>query len=42
MSFVQPAHLRERDPHSDYVVAVNASKRETDERVAYFRTVGIG
>jgi hypothetical protein len=36
MCFVQPVHLHERDPHSGSVVVVNASKRETNERVAYF------
>ena len=40
MLFVQPVHLCERDSHSGRVVVFNAIKRETDERVAYFRSVG--
>jgi hypothetical protein len=42
MLVVQPLYFRERDSHSDSVVAVSAIKRETDERVAYFRAVGLG
>jgi len=42
MLFIKPVHLCEREPHSDHVVIVNASKRETDYRVAYFRAVGLG
>jgi hypothetical protein len=36
MLVVQPSYFRERDSHSDHIVAVSAIKRETDERVAYF------
>jgi hypothetical protein len=42
MLSVQPVHLCERDPHSIRVVVLNANKRETDERVTYFRVVGLG
>jgi len=42
MNFVQPVHLCERDPHLDHVVVVNASKRETDKRVAYFELCLLG
>jgi len=42
MHFVQPIHLRERDPHSNRVVAVSAIKREKDDRGAYFRSVLLG
>jgi hypothetical protein len=42
MLVVQPIYFRERDSHSDRIVAVSAIKRKTDERVAYFRAVSIG
>jgi hypothetical protein len=42
MRFVQPIHLRERGPHPDLVVVLYANKRETDERVTYFRAVNLG
>jgi hypothetical protein len=42
MLFVQPVHLCERNSHSGRIVVFNAIKRETDERVAYFRAVGVG
>jgi hypothetical protein len=42
MLFVQPVHLSERDSHSGRIVVFNAIKREKDERVAYFRVVGVG
>src|SRR5262245_44150866 len=39
MLFVQPINLCERGPHSDHVVDIYASKRETDERFTYFRAI---
>jgi hypothetical protein len=42
MLFVQPINLCERGPHSDPVVDIYASKRETDERFTYFRAICIG
>jgi hypothetical protein len=42
MLSVQPIHLCEREPHSVSVAVVKASKRETDERVTYFRAVVLG
>jgi hypothetical protein len=42
MLFVQPIYFRERDSHSDGVVAVRAIKREKDDCVAYFRPVRLG
>jgi hypothetical protein len=42
MLSVQPINLCERGPHSDPVFDVYASKRETDERVTYFRAVVLG
>jgi hypothetical protein len=42
MLSVQLIHLRERGPHPDFVVVLYANKRETDERVTYFRAVGLG
>jgi hypothetical protein len=41
MLFVQPIHLCERETHSSLVVVVNASKRETDERVTYFQAIDL-
>jgi hypothetical protein len=42
MLSVQLIHLCERDPHSARVVVLHANKRETDERVTYFRVVILG
>jgi hypothetical protein len=42
MLVVEPIYLRERDSHSDRIVAVSAIKRKKDERVAYFRAVSLG
>jgi hypothetical protein len=42
MLVIQSTHFCERDPHSKRVVAVSAIRRETDDRVAYFRVVGLG
>jgi hypothetical protein len=42
MLSVQLIHLCERDPHLNRVVVVNANKRETDERISYFRVVDLG
>ena len=42
MLSVQLIHLRERGPHPDLVVVLYANKRETDERVTYFRAGGLG
>src|SRR5215470_3859019 len=39
MLVVQPIYFRERDSHSDCVVAVRAIKREKDDCGAYFRAV---
>jgi hypothetical protein len=42
MHSVQLIHLCERGPHPDRVVVLHANKRETDERVTYFRAIGLG
>ena len=42
MLSVQLIHLCERDPHSGRVVVPYADKRETDERVTYFRAIVLG